>query len=302
MDQSVPHAIIRVCPLCDSCRSWTIPFFDHESNAVVRRGLGYHWRLCQVCGNGFPSKEPTLAELQIYWNQNRIDGGTASVTDDVWRHRVAMSRAWAQRSYDFVAPLVHSESRRLLDVACGLGETVALFQEHGWQAEGVDADPNVKVFHERRGIRTTIGQMENVDRSSRFDLISIAHAIYFITEPRQFVRRVRDMLDERGLFLVVVSNLLSSMNSGSPGYIHTWYPTAQSLAYLLEREGFEVLRSCRAKGSTMVVARKGSSACSRVHPQQTYWAHLSHELRYRLAGKPLLTAVALLKRLYKSLG
>lgn len=296
------HAVAPACPLCDSCRSWTIPFFDHESNAVVRRGAGYHWRLCKVCGNGFPSTEPTLAELQIYWNRNRIDGVEAPLADEVWRYRLAVSRIWAQRSYDFVMPFVHSDSRRFLDVACGLGETVALFQEQGWQAEGVDADPNVKVFHERRGIRTTIGQMESVDSSSRFDLISIAHAIYFITEPRLFVRRVGDMLDERGLFLVLLSDLLSSMNSGSPGYVHTWYPTSYSLAYLLEREGFEVLSCRRAKGSTMVVARKGNSVCSKVHPYRTYWAHLSQGLRYRLAGKPLLAAVALLKLLYKSLG
>ena len=301
MDLSLSHAVAPACPLCDSCRSWTIPFFDHESNAVVRRGTGYHWRLCKVCGNGFPSTEPTLAELQIYWNRNRIDGGEAPVTDDVWRYRLAMSRAWAQQSYDFVMPFVHFDSRRFLDVACGLGETVALFQEHGWQAEGVDADPNAKVFHERLGIRTTIGQMENVATSSRFDLISIAHAIYFITEPRLFVKRVRDMLDEDGIFLVVLSNLLSSMDAGYPGYFHTWYPTSYSLAYLLEQEGFEVLGYRRFKGSMMVVGRRGVSASHQGHPYRAYWAHLSHGWRYRLIGKPLLAAASLRKHIRKGI-
>lgn len=289
-----------VCPLCGHMKSWTIPFVCRETGGVMRRNAGYHWRLCQVCGNGFPSTEPTLADLQIYWNQNRIDSAEAPVTEDVWRYRLAVSRLWAQHSYDFVMPFVHSDSRRFLDVACGLGETVALFQEHGWQAEGVDADPNAKVFHERLGICTTIGQMENVGTSSRFDLISIAHAIYFITEPRRFVQRVRDTLDEGGVFLIVLSDFLSSLGVNYPGYVHTWYPTSHSLVYLLEQEGFEVLGCCRVKGSVMVAARRGALGHSHAHPFRvygTYWAHLSHGWRYQLIGKPLLTAASLLKRL-----
>ncbi|MDZ4855253.1 MAG: methyltransferase domain-containing protein [Nitrospirota bacterium] len=301
MNLSISHACEPVCPICGSKMSWPIPFFDHEADAVVRRENGYHWRLCRVCANGFPSTEPTLGELQIYWNQNRIDNVEAPVTDEVWRYRLAASRVWAQRSYDFVVPFVHSDSRRFLDVACGLGETVALFQEHGWQAEGVDADPNAKVFHECLGIRTIIGQMESVGTSSRFDLVSIAHAIYFITEPRLFVQRVRDMLDDGGLFLVVLSDLLSSMNANFPGYVHTWYPTSYSLAYLLEREGFEILGCRRFKGSMMVLARRGTSACPRVHPYRTYLAHLSHGWRYCLIGKPLLASASLLKRMRKGI-
>ena len=300
MSRSIPHTCEPVCPLCGSKKSWTIPFFCHEADVVVRRGNGYHWRLCLICGNGFPSSEPTLAELQIYWNRNRIDSAEAPVTEEIWRYRLAVSRVWAQRSYDFVAPFVHSDSRRFLDVACGLGETVALFQEHGWQAEGVDADPNVKVFHERLGIHTTIGQMESVGTSSRFDLVSIAHAIYFITEPRLFVQRVCNMLDEGGIFLVVLSDLLSSLNASDPRYVHTWYPTSYSLAYLLEQEGFEILGCRRVKGSIMVVARRGALACPRAHPYRVYrayWSHLSHGWRHRLIGNPLLVAASLLKRL-----
>lgn len=300
MNLSITHACVPVCPVCGSKMSWTIPFFDREVDAVVRRGNGYHWRLCRACGNGFPSTEPTLAELQIYWNRNRIDEAESPVTQEVWRQRVAASRVWAQHSYDFVVPFVRSDSKRFLDVACGLGETVSLFQKHGWQADGVDADPNAKVFHERLGIRTTIGQMESVDALSRFDLISIAHAIYFITEPRRFVQRVRDMLDDGGLFLVVLSDLLSSLNASYPGYVHTWYPTPSSLIYLLEQEGFEILGSQQFRGSRMVVARKGSRTTPRAHPYRAYWAHLSHGWRYRFIGKPLRAVASLRKRIMRA--
>ena len=121
MNQTIANACEPVCPICGSKKSWTIPFLDHESGAVVRRDDGYHWRLCRNCGNAFPSTEPSLAELQAYWNRNRIDEAEAPVTDEVWRGRQAVSRMWAQRSYDFVVPFVRSDSRRFLDEACGLG-------------------------------------------------------------------------------------------------------------------------------------------------------------------------------------
>lgn len=238
-----------------------------------------------------------MPELQAYWNRNRIDNAEAPVTEEVWRYRIDVSRMWAERSYDFVLPFVRSDRRRFLDVACGLGETVVLFQKHDWQSEGVDADPNTKLFHERLGIRTTIGQIENVSALSRFDLISIAHAIYFITEPRLFVQRVRDMLDDGGLFMVVLSHLLSSLTPSRPGYVHTWYPTSYSLAYLLAQEGFEILDCRRIKGSIMMVARKGPPVYPTAQPYRAYCAHLSHGWRYRLIGRPLLAAASLRKRL-----
>ncbi len=297
MNLSNSHTYEPVCPVCSSKLAWTISFFDHRTSTVVRRGSGYHWRLCQVCGNGFPSVAPTLTELQQYWNANRIDEAEAPVTPEVWSRRVAASQLWAQLSYDFVMPFVGSDSRKFLDVACGLGETVSLFQKRGWQAEGVDADPGTKVFHDRLGIQSTIGQVENVGTSTRYDLISIAHAIYFITEPRLFVQRVRGILNDGGLFMVVFSQLLSSLTPSRPAYVHTWYPTAYSLTYLLEQEGFEILNCRHVKGSIIVVARKSVSREPQTQAYRAYWAHLSHGWRYRLIGKPLLAVASLRKRL-----
>lgn len=297
MTLSVSPVSEPTCPVCGNKACWIIPFVDHETSEVVRRDKGYHWRLCRTCGNGYPSTASTLTEMQAYWNKNRVDNAEVPVSNEVWHLRLTASRVWAQRTYDFVTPFVHSDARRFLDVACGLGDTVALFQDHGWNAEGVDADPNAKEFHERLGIRTTIGQVENVDTSSQFDLVSIAHAIYFISEPRRFVKRVRDMLDDGGLFLVVLSDFLSTLNAGHPGYVHTWYPTSYSLAYLLEQEGFEILSSRRDKGSYMIMARRGALISPRAHPYRAYLAHLSHGWRYRVIGKPLLAVSSLLKSL-----
>ena len=65
-------------------------------------------------------------------------------------HTVARSAGRAQR-----APSACSRRwpqiirRRFLDIGCGLGETVRIFADNGWDAEGVDADPSTAPFPPR---------------------------------------------------------------------------------------------------------------------------------------------------------
>ncbi len=299
MTHSASSESTSICPVCGDHASWLIPFVDEKSGEAQKRSSGYRWCLCRQCGTAYPFPAPSLPELQAYWDRNRVEGDSAPVTEEVWQGRLQASRVWAQRTYDFVAPHVRSNTRRFLDVACGLGATVALFGEKGWEAEGIDADPNAREFHQRLGIRAIIGQIENVDTANRYDLVGIAHAIYFITDPRGFVCRVRDMLDEEGLFVVVLSDLLSTLCAGSPQYAHTWYPTADSLTYLLELEGFEVVASKTTHGSILVLARKLSVAGGppQGHPLRVYLSFVSHGWRYRLFGQPTIWFGRRVKRL-----
>lgn len=286
------------CPICAAEQSRPIPFRDPDSGLRVLKSAGYHWRLCGNCGNAFPTQTVSLAELQQYWDRNRVIEDTPTAdTETVWQSRWQASQVWAQRTYDFLAPFLRPDMRRFLDVACGLGATVALFRDKGWQAEGVDADPNTRQFHEKAGIAVTIGQVENLQPGAAFDVISIAHAIYFVSRPRQFVQRVAAMLKPDGLFAVIVSDLLSSLSDSCPGYAHTWYPSADALVYLLQQEGFVVIARRSMKGSVMILAKRGQAAAPRAFPRRDYWLHMSQAWRFKLLGRPYRCLVNRLKKL-----
>lgn len=292
--------VLHRCPICDGERSWPVPFRDQALGQLLTRTQGYHWRLCAKCGNAFPSQAFSLLELQEYWDRNRVEtDDAAEVSDAVWQGRWQASQIWAQRTFDFVAPYLSKEMTRFLDIACGLGAMVALFRDKGWHAEGVDADPNTRQYHEKAGVSVMIGQVENLESAASFDLVSIAHAIYFVTQPRQFVQRVRAMLRPGGLFVVTLSDLLSSLSDGSPGYVHTWYPTTDSLIYLLEQEGFALVATRSLKGSTMVLARQGQIGSPVGHPYRAYLAHITQAWRYGLIGRPRRWLVSVLKSLLR---
>ena len=290
----------HVCPICDAADSRPIPFRDPDSGLRVLKNGGYHWRSCSTCGIAFPTQTVSLAELQQYWDRNRvIDDTPAADAEAVWQGRWQASQVWAQRTYDFVAPFLRPDMQHFLDVACGLGATVALFRDKGWQAEGVDADPNTRQFHEKAGVSVSIGQVENLQPGAAFDLVSIAHAIYFVSRPRQFVQQVAAMLKPEGLFAVIVSDLLSSLSDSCPGYAHTWYPSSDALVYLLEQEGFVVLTRRSLKGSVMILAKRGQAGVPRGFPRRDYWLHRSQSWRFQWLGRPYRWLVNLVKKLLR---
>jgi SAM-dependent methyltransferase len=289
------------CPICGESSFWGIPFNRDAQIESWRAKLGdqapYDWRLCRRCGNGYPSQQPDLRVLQRSWAANREDNGLSPAERErTWSHRRAISRAGAARSYRLFAPLAAGRPGRFLDIACGLGETVRTFAEHGWDAEGIDADPSTEPSHRQLGIRARIGQFEHLDIGDGFDLVHIAHAIYFITDPMRFVRTVRARLASQGLFCVVLADFMANADPGLPSYAHTFFPTASSMRCALALAGFEViLRKSRA-GSVFLAARPANSpAMPRVSPTAIRLLYRTKAVRHAALGRPYLA----LRRLAK---
>jgi 2-polyprenyl-3-methyl-5-hydroxy-6-metoxy-1,4-benzoquinol methylase len=248
------------CPICDSAEYWRLTFNDMEQRRPVRGDDDYNWRLCTVCGNGYPSHEIGLDDLQNYWNLNRLvcDDGSESM-EITWERRLRLSCYWADRSWEILQPFLPKKGR-FLDIACGLGATVRKFQDFGWSAKGIDADPNTQVYHQKLSVDCVIEQYETVmDKEEKFDVISIAHAIYFIQHPSEFFIRVHNSLVPKGIFHVIISDFVSVFSDSLPSQVHTWFPTRTSLSFALEKFGFEVLETRKYGGSVLFVCRKSDS-------------------------------------------
>lgn len=276
-----------------------MPYRDAGTGAILCRPDGYHWRICLRCGSAYPAFTPGLEELQRYWDANRVEDLPGDETT-VWTGRLQGSVYWADRTWTFVSPYLASKTGRFLDIACGLGATVKKFQDQGWVATGIDADPNTKRIHQQLGVETVIGQFEGVGAAGEFDLISIAHAIYFISDPSRFIRRIRESLNDGGLFLVLMSNLTSALSDGYPSRVHTWYPTADSLSRALAMEGFEVMATRKHKGSVFVLARVSRQT---VQASGAGWASAlalrTHAWRHQLYGRAILGLGRRAKRLLR---
>jgi SAM-dependent methyltransferase len=250
----------------------------------------YDWRLCRRCGNGYPSHQPRLEALRRLWAANRSDADLPrDRSNSAWAYRRHISRAGAARSFRMFAPLVHKPGRRFIDIGCGLGETVRVFAAHGWDAQGIDADISTAPHHAQLGVRVRIEQLEHAELGGDYDLIHIAHAIYFVTEPMEFLHNARQSLAPGGLFCIVLADFLASADPALPGYIHTFFPTGSSMRYALALAGFEVIFSKSRSGSIFMAARTATKpTLPRVWPRGILALYRTKPVRYRFIGRPYL--------------
>ncbi len=291
------------CPICGHETFWLVAYNRDAAVDAFRSAAGdlvpYDWRLCRNCGNAYPSRQPDLRVLARMWAANRSlnDADTNAAATVAYRHFI--SRAGADRSYRLFAPLAGTSAGRFLDIACGLGETVRTFADHGWDAEEIDADPSTEQFHRELGIRARIGQFEDIEIGSNYDVIHIAHAIYFITDPMKFMRLVREHLTPNGVFCVVLADFMSALDPALPSYAHSFFPTAAAMRYALALAGFETIFCRRLSGSIFLAARPAPAVEKpSIWPFGIWLLHRTKTLRYIALGRPAVALGRAIKTLF----
>jgi SAM-dependent methyltransferase len=285
MTARMKHDTGRPCPLCGGNDFWPVSSCGTSSEVTAFHIEGYHWRLCKHCGNATPSHKVSREDLQAYWNGIRLNETEMKENSQIWDKRLADGFLFGRRTFDFLRPHLRTGQRKLLDVGCGLGATMAVFQEAGWEVHGFDPDPNVAPFHERLGLKTTIARAEEISFPDNMDIILVAHAIYFMEEPLEFLRQVRQKLAPDGCFVVLLTHLFSSLQPGRPGFVHTWYPTKASLCATFSREGFRLADSSSKHGSDLLLFKAAPPSRQSGHPRMALLAHKTQTLRYQTLGR-----------------
>jgi SAM-dependent methyltransferase len=274
------------CIICGANHFEPVPFDRSPAVEVVlrRRGLveSYGWRLCMACGNAQPAEPPNLQALEEIWQSSRAE---PDASEAIWAERARMAKVGAERSWEIFSPLHRGPGRgRFLDIACGQGVTVKRFQDGGWDAEGNDIDATMKPMHNLLGIRTMIGPVERQEWTEPFDLIQIAYAIYFVTDPRGFLERLRPLLKPGGHLAVVLADHLAYTQSAGPSYAHTFIPTAESMRALLAHAGYRAVLAKRLRDTDFIAARVEDCAPPAVDTRRILRAHRTRALRWSLLG------------------
>jgi len=142
--------------------------------------------------------------------------------------------------------LAEPEKGRMLDVGCGDGSVLELAQLLGWNAEGVDFDPQAADTARRKGLSVGHGRLaEQHYPDGSFDLVLMNHVIEHVHHPLATLREIRRVLRVGGTLAV------TTPNAGSWGHRHfgpNWlglHPpqhlqifTGNGLATLARRAGF----------------------------------------------------------------
>jgi len=185
---------------------------------------------------------------------------------------MSLESATVVRSYDRLPdyePIGHElrdfvpMGGRLLEIGCHAGVLLERFRAQGWKVRGVEPDPRAAAFARAQfGLEVSACTLEQAGlRPQSFDAVVMLHVIEHLDDPARTVSHIADALRPGGIFLVetpvydtLVYRLLGRRERSLSCDGHVYFYTARTLAALLERCGFEIVRERRV-GRTMSLGR-----------------------------------------------
>jgi SAM-dependent methyltransferase len=140
---------------------------------------------------------------------------------------------------------------RLLDIGCGHGWYVKIMRDWGWDAMGVEADPDAaRTGRELYGVPIRDGTLEGQRfPDASFDAVAIRHVFEHVPDPPATLQEIRRVLKPGGWLGMAMPNgvsLASRWFQGAwrgacpPWHLHLFGP--RSLRLVLLRAGFSVRR------------------------------------------------------------
>lgn len=139
---------------------------------------------------------------------------------------------------------------RILEIGCGGGTNLKVFERLGYEAVGVEPDPNAISAARRAGLKVFQGTAEALPpevRKGTFDAVVFFHVLEHCVDPGQALKNAVKLLAPSGLFVAEVPN---NACAGKDQFGVAWYwldvPrhlnffTAESLTELLVSEGLRI--------------------------------------------------------------
>jgi len=208
------------CVLCGgSARHLLVTGYDRMA---ARAGSYPYWR-CGSCGLVARSPLPAAAEIgQLYptdyharietWTRNldkpvnRLAVAYFYGVDSVATPRLvrALFRALSGRLlHGLVEP--HG-GNRLLDVGCGGGSTLAVYQRLGWDARGIEPRSDAAARCRANGLPVHEGTVFDAPFGAQFDVVLLSHVIEHVLEPIAVLRRASEFLAPGGRMILLTPN------------------------------------------------------------------------------------------------
>ncbi len=234
------------CTLCQGTKYKTLYIFDKQQIAE-----------CQKCGLVRTTGEQSVD----YKNYHR---------DEVYDEFSQYFRNIFKKRFDTLTK--HKKNPgKILDIGAATGNLLALFQDRGWEAWGIEPSNSAKIA-QKKNLKILQSNFEVAKLPKiHFDIVVMNHTLEHVEDPVAVLTKIYSILKMGGLVYIDVPNF-GSLSSELAGrgwkYLlpneHVHHFTPDSLQKCIRKSGFSIV-SCRTWSGIFDVA----------NPALKFWQTLS---------------------------
>lgn len=254
------------CPSDDTTLQTICTLFGNQGKQRVRIGA------CDNCGYigyiDYPSKE----WLHTFYRQ---DWGCPTETDVL--HEVNRRKRMSRKQIEagrlmrtvkirrFLKRHALAKNKHVFEIGCGYGESLAYLAEQGYKIAGCENSAfRAKIAREVYKLPVTNLPFEDANlqrklHSSRFGLIFSQHVLEHVFDPRDMIRRSREIQSEGDYIIVAVPDAYTEPSLMTLLYLaHPNAFTKQSLTNLLRAQAYELVDDFSDQEELYLVGRRVS--------------------------------------------
>lgn len=280
------NLILRTCQLCGNEDFQLI-------SQQMQHQLDLNTVICKTCSFVFTNPLPEKSIYERFYADAYADYYGHLSPRFLGGDQVRLPE-YISRKINWIANITPIIGKRLLEVGPGQGLFLSCAQQQGAAVIGIEPSP---VFFEvlREGyLPCVLGSFENVDPSElgKFDFVVMFHVLEHFYDPNMALKQVREFLNDHGLFVLEVPNILKPFRSLDHYFLRYVHPSSFSRSTLeafLQKFGFETVlvndggTDWRVPQNLFVIARK-KPVYSKVMNSSSIWHEVVlHLEKYRRA-------------------
>jgi SAM-dependent methyltransferase len=164
---------------------------------------GFLYSRCSSCGFIFVNPRPNPVELAAWYA-----GHSSFRGHDTGESLAYWETGWKQNHERYILSRLGARGK-LLDIGCGYGLNISLFQEYSgrFECHGIEPDRVVAAECARRtGVKPFVGMFEDFEVEEKFDLVFLNQVIEHVIDPRDWMLRIQKLLTPEGVVVFGTPN------------------------------------------------------------------------------------------------
>ena len=229
------------CPVCDNNHKESIGEKD-------RYGLSYNTNICMECGLVYTDPRMTQSSFNEFYNieYRKLYVGKESVTDDFFYAQ----KNKGERIYTYLQEnnLIKNKSSFVLEIGCGAGGILSVFERKGHRVKGTDLGKEyIEYGIKKHNLDLEVGFLADIILKEKPDIIIYSHVVEHILDLNSELQTIKNTINEDTIVYIEVPGLKEIHKNYQSNILryfqnaHTFHFTLESLTNLFSKNGFELI-------------------------------------------------------------